>query len=171
MGHGGATSQTHHDAFAHEFLPRLVHSGAAGVINAFGSPTDGAETLREAWESVGSRLPGPARVAPEGLSAGLYRLEEEALILLLRLPEPQEAPRVRFVAIVAILRCDGNGQYHAHAPRVLTLEDAPAAGEEAARLREWNGEGFDERGTVFEQSEDEFVSALTELIADDLVPA
>lgn len=174
-----------HSAFAHRFLPLLVHQSPRDFGSIFfetiaaGRPMDPDRFIHNVWGYFEKRTglvpeePHPERSGlvfrrVTDLSMSLLGIDGKTAFLV-RMPQPERIPEAYFVAIVFLTE----GAQVRNWPkdlkaRVITLEDSELErpdGLARGVLCEWNAQGKHlNYGAVVQASQEAFVRAVTQLL-------
>lgn len=91
--------RSQHYDFAHRALPQLAHADCGWLTENLSGP-GGQEFLLGLWAHIGSQLPPEENLSSFGIGYTLARVDNERLVIIIRLPEPLAVPEAYFVALI-----------------------------------------------------------------------
>lgn len=119
----GQRSVREHYAFAHRFLPSILHEHPLLGL-ALASPKKGPELLRMLWEDCRSAYSNLEATSPEGLSVHGMRINDDTILALITMPSPAVSPEAYYVCVITRFQKAEDGSVHATSVGYYTLEKA-----------------------------------------------
>lgn len=148
-----------HYYFAHRVLPALAHASPEKVLNFLRS-AEGDAFLLDLWNAVGDEIEGFAdegRVAPEGLSYFVRKLEAQSQIAIVRLPTPERLNEAHFVGLVF---SPARRAFMFWKPSVSVRYFTLEIGVGRTILGEWTKRGHANYGDGPQPNEEEFIRTI-----------